>query len=303
MNVHFKKNQLPFLSDGSQLAFDCHCHSRYSDGSGKVENILKQAHSLGIGIALTDHNDIRGVVESYRNHLKVPVIPAIEVSCKGMIHLLLYFYRLEDLQDFYATHVAPYKRVNTNAALKQMTALKIAKVARQYKCIVTLAHPYGGTHREIEGFMKLKENEYFLQYVDCIEGLNGTINQKRNMKSLALAEKFKKGVVGGSDSHTLSSLGNTVTIARATTIPEFLDQLKKGEVQVIGDKINMYQRYKMAGVISYKHVKASTHKHHPALLASLGLYTVFQRFSIPFLFLLGAITYKKVREKRNKLRK
>ncbi len=300
MTVHFRKNTFPFVSDGKTIAFDCHYHSIYSDGSGTIPEILAEARRLGIGIALTDHNEVAGVVEAVENTLGVPVIPGIEVSCKGMIHLLIYFYDAQDLKDFYEKNIRDYKRTNPIASLKEMTALKIAKLAKQYKCVVALAHPYGGAHREIDSYVATKENKDFLRYVDCVESNNGTIGIKRNTKAWELAKKNNMGIVGGSDGHTITSMGSTLTLAEAKNAHVFLDKLKAKEVIVIGDKVNAYQRYKMAGVITYKHVKATTRKHRTELLTSIGLFALFQRFSIPILFLLGALTYKKVRSKKKK---
>lgn len=298
MNIVFNKNRFPFGSQQKQLAIDCHFHSSYSDGASKIEEILAKAKKKNIGVAITDHNEIRGVLNARENDLHVPIIPGIEVSCKGMIHLLLYFYNCRDLKIFFDRHVAPYRRVNPNASLKQMTALKIAKLAKQFKCLVCLAHPYGGVHRGIESYMKVRGNEKFLSYIDCIEALNGTVSKKRNLKSYALARRMHKGIIGGSDGHTLTALGNTITIARATTIDAFLHHLKAGTVRIVGKKANLYQRSKMAGIISYKHINASTKEHRKEIITSLGLYAAFQSLAIPFLFLLGSYAYKKIKTHR-----
>jgi len=298
MNVLFHKNRFPFAHSQKQWAIDCHFHSRYSDGSAKIEEILEKAKKKNIGVAITDHNEIRGALEAYHNTLGVPVIPGIEVSCKGMIHLLLYFFDIADLKDFFDHYIAPYRRIDPNASLKKMTALKIAKLAKQYHCVVVLAHPYSATHRGIESYIKRQSNANFFAYIDAIEILNGTINAKRNLKAFELAKQFRKGVVGGSDGHTITSLGHVLTITQANTVEEFLDKVKRGDIKIMGKKANMYQRYKMAGIIFYKHINASTSKHRKEIFTTLGLYTVFQRLSIPILFLAGALTYKKIRGKK-----
>jgi hypothetical protein len=57
----------------------------------------------------------------------------------------------------------------------------------------------------------------------------------------------------------------------------------------------------MAGIISYKHINASTSKHRKEILTTLGLYAAFQRLSIPILFLAGTLAYKKMRGKKKHL--
>ena len=76
---------------------DTHFHSRYSDGADTVEAITAHAREKGIGIAITDHNDIRAAVElnRYKNVLS---IPGIEITSAEGSHLLVYFY---DIKSFY----------------------------------------------------------------------------------------------------------------------------------------------------------------------------------------------------------
>lgn len=300
MNVQFSKKKIKSFSSEDSLAFDCHFHSKYSDGSSSIEKILLKAKQKGIGVAITDHNEIQGAVEAYNNDLGVPVIPGIEVSCKGMIHMLLYFYEIEDLQDFYYQYVEPNKRINPNTALKRMTAYDIAHAAKRYKCIITLAHPYSGIHRGIESYCKSLGDKAcdFISMLHVIESFNGTVSKKNNQKSYNLALSENKKIIGGSDGHTLGALGNVVTVAKCKDAHSFLDQVSQGCVEVMGKTVNVYQQCKTAGISSFKHFHASTKKHHQNILVTLGLFAVFQRVMIPFLFLAGATAYKKVREKK-----
>lgn len=299
MVIDFKKETFPIIDVGKgRLAFDCHVHSRHSDGFSSIEKILQQARTRNCGIAITDHNEIAGVMEGYENTMGVPVIPGIEVSCRDRIHLLLYFYDPRDLSDFFNEHIKPNRRVNHNTFLRNMSAFKIAKIAKQYNCIVALAHPYGQGHRTIDNYMKISGNEKFLNYIDCIEVLNGTLGEKSNRKALDLAEKLHKSVIGGSDGHVVSVIGRTITIAPAANYREFLDRVKEKNVELVGKRANIYQQGKMIGVLSYRHISAATKKHHTNIAASLALMALLQKFSIPLLYFLGATAYKKVKERR-----
>ena len=75
---------------------DLHFHSKYSDGNNAVSSIAKRALELGIGIAITDHNEIKGAVEidRYRELLS---IPGIEITSREGTHLLIYFYEVKSL--------------------------------------------------------------------------------------------------------------------------------------------------------------------------------------------------------------
>lgn len=298
MVLEFKKNSFPVQVPKGHLVFDCHVHSHRSDGFSSVEKILKRARAGNFGVAITDHNEIAGVLEGINNAQGVPIIPGIEVSCRDRIHLLLYFYEVADLCDFFNEYIKPNRRVNHNTFLRKMSAIKIAKVAKQYNCIVALAHPYGQTHRTIDSYMKISGHEKFLNYIDCIEVLNGTVGEKSNRKAVELAEQLQKSVIGGSDGHVLSVIGRTITVAEAKTPQEFLDRVRARKVELVGKKANIYQQGKMIGVLSYRHISAATKKHHTNIAASLTLMAILQRFSIPLLYFLGATAYKKVKERR-----
>ena len=55
---------------------------------------------LGIGIAITDHNEIKGAVaiDEYKDLL---TIPGIEITSAEGSHLLVYFYNINELKIFF----------------------------------------------------------------------------------------------------------------------------------------------------------------------------------------------------------
>ena len=77
---------------------DLHCHSRYSDGSSKVEDIIVYAKRFNLDyIALTDHDTMAGVPKAVELGAKcgLSVIPAVECSCfdnerNRAVHVLCY---------------------------------------------------------------------------------------------------------------------------------------------------------------------------------------------------------------------
>ena len=96
-------------SEQSELLVDTHVHTRYSDGLAGIPRIERHCGNRGLGVAVTDHNEIRGAVELFERE-RVPVIPAIEVGTEEGIDLLVYFPRGELLEDFYRSAVEPYLR-------------------------------------------------------------------------------------------------------------------------------------------------------------------------------------------------
>jgi len=71
---------------------DLHCHSRYSDGTYDVKDLLMQAEQSGITVlALTDHDTIDGIEPFLKTESHVKKIPGIEISIdwnKGTFHLV-----------------------------------------------------------------------------------------------------------------------------------------------------------------------------------------------------------------------
>jgi phosphoribosyl 1,2-cyclic phosphate 1,2-diphosphodiesterase len=78
---------------------DLHVHSKYSDGSSSVEDILIKSKLIGIThISFTDHDTTKGLDEAFRlsDDYDIEVIPGIELSCydykrKKRAHVLGYF--------------------------------------------------------------------------------------------------------------------------------------------------------------------------------------------------------------------
>ena len=84
---------------------DLHCHTRCSDGSASVEEVLFFAANAGIHtLAITDHDTMKGCNEAVRlgEALGVRVIPAVEISSvdparKRKAHILCYAPKIPQL--------------------------------------------------------------------------------------------------------------------------------------------------------------------------------------------------------------
>jgi predicted metal-dependent phosphoesterase TrpH len=102
--------------------------------------VAQRARQLGIGIAITDHNAIDGAVEidSYDD---VFSIPGIEVTSMEGTHVLVYFYRIDDLKDFYANDVKPHMGPTVMSSIG-LDVESIVQRARKYNSVVIFPHPY-----------------------------------------------------------------------------------------------------------------------------------------------------------------
>ncbi|MBI2128731.1 PHP domain-containing protein [Candidatus Woesearchaeota archaeon] len=210
--VDFKKPNFKALKRKKFTAVDMHVHSRHSDGINKVKSILNRAKKLGIGIAITDHNEIKGSIEAHKSG-KVLVIPGIETSSSEGIHALFYFYTIKDLKGFYNSVVLPNK-VRRDFFLR-IGIKDIVKASSEFKCIMAIAHPYAPGWTAM--FNKVHSKIVNKKLINCfhaVEVLAASNLRKRNLKALDLAEKIKKPITAGSDAHTLRELGRSVAYVK-----------------------------------------------------------------------------------------
>ncbi len=81
------------------MAGDLHLHTTYSDGSTKIEQLVKFASNLGLAyIAVSDHDTAKSIQYAQLNkeYNGTKLIPAVEISCKDFltqrsVHLLCYY--------------------------------------------------------------------------------------------------------------------------------------------------------------------------------------------------------------------
>ncbi|MBN2141780.1 PHP domain-containing protein [Candidatus Woesearchaeota archaeon] len=234
------------------LFIDMHTHTKYShDSNAKVSAVLKQAKKLGIGIAVTDHMQIQGAIEAHQRKV-VPVIPGIEVAAKENKEVLLYFYDIKDLEDFFKKYVEnkvvvhKYKHAkirNSLTSLKCTTPmLELLKQADQYKCVKCIPHPFSYLFRNSHRLFSKKDGK--MKYIDAIEVVNTSLSPKRNKKAARWATKQKKAFTAGSDAHTAKEIGKAMTAARAKNIRGFLDRIRDKQGILLGKEMSRQEAIK-----------------------------------------------------------
>jgi predicted metal-dependent phosphoesterase TrpH len=235
MRVYFQKPNIPTLSKQFMLV-DMHFHSKFSfDSSTPVEAIVKRAQELGVRVALTDHNSIGGVLAAQRIAPDV-VMPAIEICTAEGKDVIPYFYSASELEDFYTRTLKPCLRrktsIQSNASTMPMAEL--LDELRSRNCVVSLPHPFAVPPRRSYRFFSA--NRQLLKQVHAFEVINQTMLHKQNLSAVGWAMQFDKSMVGGSDGHNIHPLGSCFTFARADNWEEFLDEVKRKRVAVIGEE-------------------------------------------------------------------
>ncbi|MFQ5976059.1 MAG: PHP domain-containing protein [Candidatus Hydrothermarchaeales archaeon] len=167
------------------MKLDLHIHTKYSkDSNSDTKEVIKVSKKRGLdGIAVTEHNTIRGGVEAQK-HNEDPdftVIVGSEVHTeKGEV--IGYF---------------------LNEEIKSRSVYEVIDEMREQDAVIVIPHPY-----DIFRFSSLKPEDDILKRVDCIEAFNARCTFSRfNKKAKELAENSGLGITAGSDAHTLSEIG------------------------------------------------------------------------------------------------
>lgn len=245
--VLFERPDLPQLSKNYTVV-DLHFHSNYSDGLNHIHKIAARARKLGIGIAITDHNEIRGALEIDK-YDDIFSIPGIEITAAEGSHLLVYFYDTKELKKFYANEVAPHMGHGVMSSLS-LSMEEITRRARAYECVIIFAHPYCAMYTGVCNIQFSNEaRDRLFSMVDGVEVLNASNLNKWNLKCSVLGFNLNKAMVGGSDGHSLGQMGRAVTFARcAPNRREFLDAVCRKENQVAGKEIHILRKVTSNGL-------------------------------------------------------
>jgi predicted metal-dependent phosphoesterase TrpH len=188
------------------LKLDLHLHSCYSnDGIGSPEDLIKSLQKRGLqGMALTDHNTIKGCIKIQKIVPKdFLVIPSVEVSTADG-HLL-------------ALNVT--KNIKRGLPVEETTEYIID--AGGEPIVPHLFRLLSGIKKE-----KLREIQ---SKISAIEVFNGCSIPNSNLKSAKVAHAFNLGGTGGSDSHDSLYAGYAYTVFDSTDlqIDTILSEIKK----------------------------------------------------------------------------
>ena len=239
--IEFKKPDLIHLNDRFTVV-DMHFHTCYSDGHNTIAQISEAARRLAIGLAITDHNEIRGAIE-FDAQRDILSIPGIEVTSLEGSHVLIYFYALADLERFYRNAIVPAM----GADIMSSTHLEmetIIEAARRFPSVVVFPHPYSAAYTGVQNsYFSESRRMALYEMVDGIEVINAENMNKWNLQSTVLGFNIGKGVTGGSDGHRVSQMGRSVTYASCPPEREaFLQAVKAGQTNVMGKEIDLLRK-------------------------------------------------------------
>jgi len=195
--------------------FDFQVHSNFSyDSLSKLKNIKKQALKEKIdGIAITDHETIKGGLESKKysddNFL---FIPGQEIS----------------------TNYGDIIGLMISENIRSSDFLEVIDEIKSQEGIVYLPHP--------SRKMKLNPEE-IKDKIDLVEAVNGRSTPEENFYSTKLALDLELPYASGSDAHTIREIGKVKTV--------FSEEIHNEE-ELRKNLVNISKKRKIVGSGSYE---------------------------------------------------
>jgi len=252
----FHKEALDEMKKDYSLV-DMHVHTMYShDSKTPIEQLLKRARKLGIGLAITDHKRAEGAVEASRigKKMGVMVIPGIEIASRENKDILLCFYSAKDLLAYYDKYIkgkSYSSRRPKNGFSKTLTAVRsplrmndIIEMADNYACLKSIPHPYTYFNKSSYMFFAKKKMRPALKRIDAVEVMNSSSRPYMNKRSRGWALRRNMAFTAGSDAHRSSELGTGLVACRANSVEGILDSIKKKRNLIIGKEIGARAAFK-----------------------------------------------------------
>ena len=190
------------------LKMDLHIHSQYSeDASGSPKEIMKLLKKKGLhGMAITDHNSIKGSLEALKLKTKdFVIIPGLEISTI----------------DGHILALGLKEDVDRNLSVEETVEQILDKGG-----MPIVPHLF----RKMSGIKKEKL-ELIYKKIPAMEVFNGCSLPKTNIKTAKIAKKYKLGGIGGSDAHNplYAGYGYTTIDSTNKSIDTILSEINKKE--------------------------------------------------------------------------
>ena len=208
------------------MRIDFHVHTTRGSSDSNLDPLLMidQAHTIGLeGICVTEHDNAwtDPEIEEYARERGVTLFLGIEVTTEwghvGAFGL-----------DRYVGGI--YKVKELRRIIDEVDGFLIANHPFRYKLDPRFQFIHKTTPIDQADPVSGSQALEVLEYVDALEVVNGACSEEENRYAQAVAEHVGCKRIGGSDSHSASSIGCAVTIFERplSTTRELIDELKAG---------------------------------------------------------------------------
>jgi len=193
------------------IRIDLHVHTWFSGDATISPRLIVdqlQVHPFIKGVAITDHDTLRGYIQARilaRAYEDLLIIPGVEVTTQeGHINIL-------------GIEEKPARLLSVES---------VVDFSRERDGIIVIPHPY----RELG----LGDNAKNIQ-ADAVEVLNAFSTNRENKMAQELAKEKNLPGVAGSDAHIPKYMWAAYTEVKAEpNVDDVLDAIKGGRVRVVG---------------------------------------------------------------------
>lgn len=252
------------------LCADMHFHTNSSDSFTDVPTLMRLAAKRGTGLAITDHNLISGLLRAREENTDVFLVPGMEVSTTDGPHILVYFYSMQELKEFWEAEISPRLRSCPWLALKDCTTVQLLDLLEGRNCVVSAAHPMGyfKSNKGVEAcYLKGYISKETVSRLDAYEVLCSGMLRENNRDAQKAADFHSLKYTAGTDGHLLDEVGNVVTYSESSDLDGFLDSIVKGKAGIIGMEKDSLHRLMMGSASFSKFVMHGI----PAMYVQMGL--------------------------------
>jgi predicted metal-dependent phosphoesterase TrpH len=190
------------------------CRECYSDPREVYETLKRRGMDL---VTVTDHDSI-DAVESLRHHPDFFLSEEVSCSTEHGTHLHMGVYGIEE-------------RDHADLQLRRDDLPRLIGFLNERRLLFSINHLFSS----LTGPRTEADFEDFSKNFPAVETRNGQMLEVSNRYAAEFAERNGRIPMGGSDAHTLASLGLTYTsVSGARSAREFLEGMKQGRSQAAG---------------------------------------------------------------------
>lgn len=229
---------------------DIHTHTKYSDGSSTVKELLEEAQNIGLTLlSITDHNTIDAYRElsnpEIRNTFKGSIIPGIEITTTyngETIEILGYGFDLNKMNGFLKENVLTFEEKQ----LKEFELIKTQykKIGVKFDSSAIKFDPKTESSRIafVNEIKKYPENNKFFLYKESLETNSGfTRNEVYNPKSPLYVD----------ESSLFPTLEKTIEMIHDADGVAFLAHTFAYSPNIANDILNIIKNYNLDGLECY----------------------------------------------------